>query len=147
MRAALPAILGVLLGAGSVAAETAPAASAAATAVPTTVAPSPAPASAPARFNLGPYRSVYTDDPAALVDQLRFQEEVEVRGKAMDSRSLTMKLEWWMKDIDLSRGATPSSLSAPSIAEMRDYRPHPADAVNLMPVMEWVAEKLGKKKK
>jgi hypothetical protein len=146
MRAALPAILGVLLGAGSVAAETAPAASAASTAVPTTVTPSPA-ATVPARLNLGPYRSVLADDPAALADQLRFQEQVEVRGKAMDSRSLTLKLEWWMKDIELDRGATPAAMSAPSIAEMREYRPHGGDAVNLMPVMEWLAEKLGGKKK
>ena len=144
MRAALPAIVGVLLGAGSVAAESAPAA--ASTAVPTTVAPSPAPAS-PVRLNLGPYRSVYADDPAALAGQLRFQEQVEVRGKAMDARSLTMKLEWWMKDIDLTRGATPASMSAPSIAEMHDYRPHPPDSLNLLPAMQWLAEKLGGKKK
>ena len=51
-----------------------------------------------------------------------------------------------MKDIELDRGATPRRLSAPSIAEMRDYRPHGGDAVNFMPVMEWLAEKLGKKK-
>jgi len=140
MRAALPAIVFVLLGAGSVGAESAPA-----TAVPITVAASPAPAPAP-RINLGPYRSVLADDPRDLADQLRFQEQVEVRGKAMDSRSLTLKLEWWMKDIELDRGATPAGLSAPSIAEMRDYRPHGGDAVNLMPVMEWLAEKLGKKK-
>jgi hypothetical protein len=133
MRAALPAILGLLLTAASVSAETAP-------------APSPAPARPP-RLNLGPYRSVSADDPAAIAAELRFQEQVEVRGKAMDARSLTMKLEWWMKDIDLTRGATPSSMSAPSIAEMHDYRPHPPDALNFMPAMEWLAEKLGGKKK
>ena len=148
MRAALPAILGVLLGVAPVAAESTPAATASAsTAVPTTVAPSPAPATTPARLNLGPYRSVLADDPAALADQLRFQEQVEVRGKAMDARSLTMKLEWWMKDIELDRGATPAAMSAPSIAEMRDYRPHPGDSLNLMPAMQWLAEKLGGKKK
>ena len=142
------AILGVLFTAGSVAAETAPAATESSTAVPTTVSPSPAPASTtPARLNLGPYRSVLADDPRVLADELRFQEQVEVRGKAMDSRSLTLKLEWWMKDIELDRGATPAGLSAPSIAEMRDYRPHGGDAVNLVPVMEWLAEKLGGKKK
>src|SRR6188768_1663777 len=124
MRAALPAILGLLLTAASVGAESAPTAS-------------PAPAQPP-RLNLGPYRSVYADDPAALAAELRFQEQVEVRGKAMDSRSLTLKLEWWMKDIDLTRGATPSSMSAPSIAEMHDYRPHGGDALNFMPVMEWL---------
>jgi hypothetical protein len=141
MRAALPAILGVLVAAGSPALGQSTAGT-----DPATAAASPAPAP-PKRLNLGPYHSVHADDPAALADQLRFQEQVEVRGKAMDSRSLTLKLEWWMKDIDLSRGATPAAMSAPSIAEMRDYRPHPADAINLVPVMQWVAEKLGGKKK
>jgi hypothetical protein len=140
MRAVLPAFLGVLVAASPVLGQTT-----AAPAAPSTVAPSPAPGP-PSRLNLGPYRSVYADDPRVLADQLRFQEQVEVRGKAMDARSLTLKLEWWMKDIDLTRGATPASMSAPSIAEMHDYRPHPPDAINLVPVMQWVAEKLGKKK-
>jgi hypothetical protein len=149
MRAALPAVLVVLGLAGIAAAEDlargpAPAAS-------------PAPASAPAspkRMNLGPYRSVAADDPAVLADQLRFQEHVEVRGKAMDARSLTMKLEWWMKDFEPMRGATPAGLSAPSIAEMRGYRPAPSDSighhsaepVDFMPAIQWLTDKLNKKK-
>jgi hypothetical protein len=140
MRGVLPAVFGVLVAASTAsgqdtAARIAPAAAASPVAGP------------PQRLNLGPYRSVHADDPAALADQLRYREQVEVRGKAMDARSLTLKLEWWMRDIELDRGATPASMSAPSIAEMRDYRPHPADSINLMPVMEWVAEKLGRKKK
>ena len=87
------------------------------------------------------------DDPAVLVDQLRFREQVEVRGKPMDRASLTAKLEWWMRDYDLTRGATPATLSAPSIAEMRDYRPHAGDALDLVPVMQWLTEKLSGKKK
>ena len=138
MRAALPAVLGVLFLAGpTLAADSA--------AGPTPAA-SPAPASA-RRLNLGPYRSVYADDPAVLSDELRFHEHVEVRGKAMDTRSLTMKLEWWMKDFEPMRGATPASMSAPSIAEMREYRPHPPDSLNLVPVMQWLTEKLGARKK
>jgi hypothetical protein len=82
-----------------------------------------------------------------LADELRFHEHVEVRGKAMDTRSLTMKMEWWMKDFEPMRGATPAGLSAPSIAEMREYRPHPADSLDLVPVMQWLTEKLGGKKK
>ena len=76
MRAALPAVLGVLFLAGPALAQDstpAPAAS-----------PAPGP---PKRLNLGPYRSVAADDPAELADTLRFQEQVEVRGKAMDTRS------------------------------------------------------------
>jgi hypothetical protein len=116
---------------------------------PATASPAPRRAASPgpSRLNLGPYAASAADDPAALLDQLRFHERVEVRGKAMDSASLTAKLDWWMKDIDLSRGATPATMSAPSIQEMRNYRPHPADAVNLLPVMQWLAEKIGGKKK
>ena len=44
-------------------------------------------------------------------------------------------------------GATPASMSAPSIAEMREYRPHPPDSLNLVPVMQWLTEKLSGKKK
>jgi len=141
MRAALPAVLGVLFLAGPALAED----STVGPALPAPVA-SPAPRSA-SRLNLGPYRSVYADDPSMLADQLRFQEHVEVRGKAMDTRSLTMKMEWWMKDFEPMRGATPASMSAPSIAEMREYRPHPPDSLNLVPVMQWLTEKLSGKKK
>jgi hypothetical protein len=141
MRAALPAVLGVLFLAGPALAE-----DSAAGPAPPAPAASPAPRAA-SRLNLGPYRSVYADDPAALADQLRFQEHVEVRGKAMDTRSLTMKMEWWMKDFEPMRGATPASMSAPSIAEMREYRPHPPDSLNLVPVMQWLTEKLSGKKK
>jgi len=146
MRTALRAGLGLLLLApvGARAEE-------AATAGPAPASPaahraaSPAPGSS--RLKLGPYAASAADDPAAILDEFRFHERVEVHGKAMDSASLTAKLEWWMKDIDLSRGATPATMSAPSIQEIRNYRPHPADAVNLVPVMQWLAEKIGGKKK
>src|SRR5215471_18421247 len=85
---------------------------------------SASPAPGPSRLRLGPYAASAADDPRAVLDEFRFQEHVEVRGKAMDSASLTAKLEWWMKDIDFSRGATPATMSAPSIQEMHDYRPH-----------------------
>ena len=109
----------------------------------------------PKRLNLGPYRSVAADDPAELADALRYQEHVDVRGRAMDTRSLTMKLEWWMKDFEPMRGATPSGMSAPSIAEMGGYRPHvsdslghhTADPVDFMPAIRWLTDKLNKKKK
>jgi hypothetical protein len=134
MRAALPAVL-VVLGLAAVAG-----------AEDSAQGPAPAAPSSAKRLNLGPYRSVSADDPAELANALRFQEHVEVRGKAMDRRSLTVKLEWWMKDFEPMRGATPASMSAPSIAEMREYRPHPADSLDLVPVMQWLTEKLGKKK-
>jgi hypothetical protein len=118
--------------------------------------PQASPAPGPSkRLNLGPYRSVAADDPAELADVLRYQEHVEVRGKAMDTRSLTMKLEWWMKDFEPMRGATPRGLSAPSVAEMGGYRPHvsdsighhTADPVDFMPAIQWLTDKLNGKKK
>ncbi len=104
-------------------------------------------APAPPRLKLGPYRSVHADDPLEIVTTPRFEEHVEVHGKAMDARSLTLKLEWWLKDFDYNRGATAASMSAPSIAEMHDYRPHPPDSLNFVPVMEWLTDKLSGKKK
>lgn len=140
----MAAVLGVLL-AGHASAEDTSAPGPTGPPAPGAAA-SPAPA-APKRLNLGPYRSVYADDPAHFAERLRFQEQVEVRGKAMDRASLTAKLEWWMKDYDLTRGATPATMSAPSIAEMREYRPHPPDSIDLVPVMQWLTEKLSGKKK
>ena len=150
MRAGLPAVL-VVLGLAGVAAAEDPAPGPAPAASPT---PAPA-AGAAKRLNLGPYRSVSADDPAELADVLRYQEHIEVRGKAMDTRSLTMKLEWWMKDFEPMRGATPAGLSAPSIAEMRGYRPAPSDSighhtaepVDFVPAIQWLTDKLNKKKK
>ena len=150
MRAGLTAVLVVLGLAGVAVAKDAAKAPAPA------ASPTPAPAAGPAkRMNLGPYGSVAADDPADLADALRYQEHVEVRGKAMDTRSLTMKLEWWMKDFEPMRGATPTGMSAPSIAEMRGYRPAPSDsighhsteAVDFMPAIQWLTDKLNKKKK
>jgi hypothetical protein len=146
MRAALPAVLVVLGLAGPALAGD--------SAGPTPAA-SPEPARPAKRLNLGPYRSVSADDPAELADALRYQEHIEVRGKAMDTRSLTMKLEWWMKDFEPMRGATPTGLSAPSIAEMRAYRPgvsdsighHTAEPVDFVPAIQWLTDKLNKKKK
>jgi hypothetical protein len=139
MRAALAAAVGVLVLAGL------------ARAGDSTGPPAPGSVASPTpplsqRLKLGPYGSVKADDPSAIVDTPRFEEHVEVHGKAMDARSLTMKLEWWLKDSDPTRGAVPAHLSAPTIQEMHDYRPHGGDAANLMPVFQWLAEKLGGKK-
>src|SRR3954471_22078529 len=139
MKGTVPALAGLLLLAASAFASDA------------TGPPTPGSIASPTptlsqRLKLGPYPSVHADDPVALVDEPRFEEHVEVRGKAMDARSLTMKLEWWLKDTDPTRGPVPVGLTAPSIAEMHDYRPHPADSLNLVPVMQWLTEKLGGKK-
>ncbi|HEV7501753.1 MAG TPA: hypothetical protein VGQ33_17175 [Vicinamibacteria bacterium] len=87
------------------------------------------------------------DDPAAIADELRYQEQVEVRGRAMDAHTLTVRMAWWMKDFEPMRGATPSSSSAPGLREMRNYRVHPADSLNFVPAMQWLADQLSSKKK
>jgi hypothetical protein len=123
---------------------------------PGTVAGPPAPAAAsaaprrsarPARpLKLGPYGALSEPvTPADLGETPRFETHVEVHGRAMDSATLTARLDWWLRDSDLTRGATPASMSAPSLQEMREYRPHPPDAVNVLPIVQWLAEKLGKK--
>src|ERR1043165_8372613 len=145
MRAAWAVLVVLGLAGPSLAADSAPGRAPQAAPVP----------GSPKLLNLGPYRSVSADDPAELADALRYQEHIEVRGKAMDTRSLTMKLEWWMKDFEPMRGATPAGLSAPSIAEMGGYRPHvsdsighhSADPVNFMPATQWLTDKLNGKKK
>jgi hypothetical protein len=163
MRAAVPAVLGVVLLAGGAwaddGASSRSSASSSDSAASPAVAASPVPAAAPVvrpagppapgpkSLNLGAYRSVNADDPAALVEDLHFQEQVEVRGKAMDARSLTIKMAWWMKDFEPTRGATPSSMSAPSVREMRNYRVHPADSLDLVPALQWLTDKLSGKKK
>jgi len=140
MRTALSVAAGVLvLGASAAAADkTGPPA-------PGSVA-SPTPTISQ-RLKLGAYGSVRADAPSAAFDQPRFEEHVEVRGKAMDARSLTLRLEWWLKDTDPTRGPVPVGLTAPSIRDMHDYRPHPPDSLDLVPVMQWLSEKLGAKKK
>src|SRR5947207_15226332 len=131
MKAALLATAGLLVLAGS-----ARAGDKAGPPAPGSVA-SPTP-TITQRLKLGAYGSVHADDPSAVLDQPRFEEHVEVRGKAMDARSLTMRLEWWLKDADPTRGPVPVGLTAPSIRDMHDYRPHPPDSLDLMPVMEWL---------
>jgi hypothetical protein len=103
----------------------------------------------PKRLRLGPwgYES-YESGPPTVVDPSipRFQTEVEVRAKAMDPIALTAKLQWWFRDSSLTHGAVPATSTAPSLQEIKDYRPAPPDAVDLVPVIQWLTEKLNKKK-
>src|SRR5438128_11411149 len=95
-------------------------------------------------LKLGPYGNPYANSPVeSLIDAPRFHTEVEVKAKAFDTAALTAKMEWWLQDFDLQRGATPRGSSAPSLAETRNFRPHPADSVNFVPLIQWLTEKLG----
>lgn len=110
----------------------------------------PAPAThVPKRLRLGPwgYESYESGPPAAMDPSIpRFQTEVEVRAKSMDPIALTAKLQWWFRDASLTHGAVPATSTAPSLHEIKDYRPAPPDAVDLVPVIQWLTEKLNKKK-
>ena len=110
------------------------------------VQPSPAPSPAARRLNLGPYVDGYGPPPAQrILDVPHFETHVDVPGKAMDSAALTARMEWWMRDYEPIRGSVPKQGSAPSIEEMREYRPHVTEGLNFAPALEWLLGKLNKK--
>jgi hypothetical protein len=114
-----------------------------------TAAPATAPARAPApakRLNLGPYVDPYGPVTAErILDVPHFETRVEVQGKAMDSAALTARMEWWMRDFEPMRGAVSRAGSAPSVEEMREHRPHPPDSLNILPIIDWLVDKLNKR--
>lgn len=117
--------------------------------------PSPRPAASPApqeeralahpvRLNLGPFGpTVPTNEIHALAaDVPRFSTEVEVRARLTDSAALTAKLAWWLRDFDGTRGPIRGAGRAPTLAEMRDFRPHPADSLDVGALVGWLVGKL-----
>lgn len=114
---------------------------------------SPSPAASPAnpeapkaRLRLGAFG---TTQPPILVgpDIPRFATEVEVRGRATDSAALTAKLAWWLRDFDGTRGPVRGAGRAPTLAEMREFRPHPADSIDVNEVVGWLVGKIKEKTK
>lgn len=109
--------------------------------------PSPSPSPPSKRLSLGPYVDPYGPVTAErLFDVPHFETRVEVQGKAMDSAALTARMEWWMRDFEPLRGAVPHQGSAPSLEEIREYRPHPPDSLNIVPVIDWLVDKLNKRR-
>lgn len=108
-----------------------------------------APASAPAkRLRLGPYVDPYGHVPVdRLFDVPHFETRVEVHGKAMDSAALTARMEWWLQDFEPLRGAVPRQGSSPSLAEMRDHRPHVPEGLDIAPILDWLGDKLNPPKR
>jgi hypothetical protein len=101
---------------------------------------------APKRLDLGPYVERYGQTRAQrILDVPHFETRVDVPGKAMDSAALTARMEWWMRDYEPIRGSVPRQGSAPSIEEMREYRPHVTEGVNFAPVLDWLLGTLNKK--
>ena len=115
--------------------------------------PSPAPSprlAVPYGLKLGEY-STLAPRPEDLVvpgpEVPRFETEVEVRARAMDSLALTAKLAWWLRDFDGTRGPISGAGRAPTLAEMRDFRPHPADSLDLNALVGWLVGKVNEKRK
>jgi hypothetical protein len=98
------------------------------------------------RLRLGPYVDPYGPVSAdRLFEVPHFETRVEVHGKAMDRVALTARMEWWLRDFEPMRGAVSHAGSAPSVEEMKDHRTHPPDAVNIVPILDWLLDKLNKK--
>jgi hypothetical protein len=108
--------------------------------------PSPSPSPPAKPLDLGPYVDPYGPVTAKrLFEVPHFETRVEVQGKAMDSAALTAKMEWWMRDFEPMRGAVSHAGSAPSIEEMRPYRPHVTPGADITPLIDWLLGKLNKK--
>jgi hypothetical protein len=79
-----------------------------------------------ARFGTDPFAATAADLPA-------FSETVQVFAKPMDTQALTAKMKWWMgEDFEpFYAGTAPARFHAPTLAEMREYRPSPPQSADL----------------
>jgi hypothetical protein len=106
---------------------------------PPSASPSPTPSpAAPPRYKLIPYGFESAKDrPTAPL--LRFEDKTEVLGIEMNAAIA----RFFDKDGngDMMRGATPGG--APSLAEMKNYRPHMSPSIDFLSLAMWAAN-LGK---
>jgi hypothetical protein len=78
-----------------------------------------------ARFGTDPFAGATAGLPA-------FSETVQVFAKPMDTQALTAKMKWWMDDFEpMYAGTAPAQFHAPTLAEMREYRPSPPQSADL----------------
>ena len=97
------------------------------------------------RLRLGPYVDPYGPVPVErILDVPHFETRIDVHGKAMDTKALTARMEWWMRDFE-PFGTVGHEGSAPSLEEIREYRTHPADSINFVPIIDWLVDKLNKR--
>ena len=98
------------------------------------------------RLRLGPYVDPYGPVPVErILDVPHFETRIDVHGKAMDTKALTARMEWWMRDFEPLRGAVSHHASAPSLQEIREYRNHEPDSVDIVPIIDWLVDKLNKR--
>ena len=117
-----------------------------------TPAPSPTPVSRVTRqllnkkLDLPAYARYGTDPFGSSLELPAFSETVDVIAKPMDTASLTAKMNWWMNDFEpVYAGTGPASFHAPTLAEMREYRPSPPQAADFSLLAGWLLGKLTKK--
>jgi hypothetical protein len=99
--------------------------------------PSPSPTATP-RYKLIPYGFESAND-RSTGPLLRFEDRTEVRSLEMNAAIA----RYFDKDGngDMMRGATPGG--APSLAEMKNYRPHMSPSIDFLSLAMWAAN-LGK---
>ena len=107
----------------------------------TSVSPAVPPPPAPRRkLKLEPWIDPYGKVPLPGIDIPRFDQRVDVPGKAMDSATLTARMNWFLgKEWDPVRGAVPRGSSAPSVEESMAFRPHPPPSANIGAAIQWLA--------
>ena len=109
-------------------------------------AQTPPVASPDKRLKLGPYVDPYGPVPVErILDVPHFETRIDVHGKAMDTKALTARMEWWMRDFEPLRGTVTRQGSAPSLQEIHEYRNHAPDSVDIVPVIDWLLGKLNKR--
>jgi hypothetical protein len=117
-------------------------------------APAPTPVSRVTRrllnrkLDLPTYARYGTDPFADAAAQLpAFSETVQVFAKPMDTQALTAKMKWWMDDFEpMYAGTGPARFHAPTLAEMREYRPSPPQSADLSALLGILIGQLKDKK-
>jgi len=101
--------------------------------------PNPAPTPSPTpKYRLLQY-AFEEPQPPMIGESLRFEDRAEVLGIEMNAAIA----RFFDKDGngDMTRGATPGG--APSLAEMKNYRPHMSPSIDFLSLAKWAAS-LGK---
>ena len=91
----------------------------------------------PKRLNLGPYGRLDTSPVSALLEMPRFDSSVDVVGRAPRDPNRAMAV-WW-KHFDIE----PPSIYGRGTAFRQ---PPPPGSVDLVPLVQWVADKIKKSK-
>ena len=138
MRFSLEALV-LFVGALGVAAQAAPQTGAAAAATPSpTPSPSPSPTPSPGGSKLLPYW-YEAERPRTAGPLLRFEDQAEVRALEMNA-AIARFFDNSDDNGDMTRGATPGG--APTLAEMKNYRPHMSPSIDFLSLAAWAAKEI-----